>query len=119
MRRPSTLMASLAMSALSPSAATWPLTVTRPAAMSSSVGRRGGLAAALGGEELLHLLEGRQVAQRPETEVEQELARRGVEERLADHLLAPGDADEAALEQGLDHGARLHAAQLGHLGAGE
>src|SRR5436853_534100 len=103
MRRESTLMASCSGSAFSPSSATLPLMVTRPSWISSSALRR----------------EGTQVLETVEPEVDQELPGGAIEERLAHHLLAAGDAHHAALQECLHHARGTDAAQLLDLGAGD
>ncbi len=70
-------------------------------------------------EHLLELLERGQVLQAVEPEANQELARGAVEERLPHHLLAPGDADQAVIEQRLEHARGRDAAQLLDLGPGD
>src|ERR1700688_3714719 len=63
-------------------------------------------------EGFLELLERRQIAQSVETEVHQELARGGGGEGFAHPPLAPRDAHQPLLEQGLEHPHRIDAAQL-------
>src|SRR5206468_844312 len=70
-------------------------------------------------EGLLEVLERRQVLQALQAEVDEELARRGIEEGLADDLLAAGDPHQPALEEGLEHPGGRDAAQLLDLRPGD
>jgi hypothetical protein len=82
--------------------------------------RRGtGRRRALASKGLFELLERRQVGERTEAEVHQELARRGVEERPADDLLAARDPHHPALEQGLERRHRALAPQILDLRRGD
>ena len=68
--------------------------------------------------DLFEFLERGQLAQVLQAELDQEFLGRLVQHRLADDVLAPGDGDQFAVEQRLEHAAALHAADLHDLRAG-
>src|SRR3990172_5117662 len=125
MGRPSTARTSRSGSAVAPWVVTvWPLTVTRPSAISRSLARREASPAsarillsrfstdddgrwlALGGRRRPGQIPLRlgQLGEIAEPEGDQELARGLVEERTPRGVLAPCDPDQAAVQEALEDG---------------
>jgi hypothetical protein len=67
--------------------------------------------------DLFEFLERGQLAQVLQAELDQELLGGLVQHRLADDVFAPGDGDQFAVQQCLEHAAALHAADLHDLRA--
>src|SRR5688500_1232392 len=137
--RPSTAIASRAGSTLMPVRATWPLTVTRPAATSVSACRRDATPARASARwmrigsltvsplrDLRRVAQGdrelvgpRQLLEVSQRELLEEDRGRAVEQRPADSLAAPDDVDEPALVDRLENAADGDAADLLDLGAAD
>src|SRR5262245_58280409 len=64
---------------------------------------------------LRHVLDFREVAEIVETESNQELLRRGIQEWTADNFFSPHDLDQVTFEERVQDAGRVHAANLRHL----
>jgi len=69
-------------------------------------------------DQVAELFEPRQIANVVESEVDEKLFRRAIEERTADDVLASGDANHSSLEQRTDRARRVDAANVGDLRRG-
>src|SRR5579862_9909598 len=87
--------------------------VERQRGLGRRLAHRGGQVEA---EELRHVLHLREVRQVVQAEAGEELARRAVEKRAADDVLAADDLDEFPFDQRADDAGGLHAADFRDLG---